>query len=179
MNFEQHAYLAELIKDAFIRKSFSAEDFTKAKQLLLEKGVSAKESECAVAVIQTCIECSNSTGRQLDLEGGLALMKEQFLVRRAVCPLHGIRTQARWQGKLSDLAQLRGWFCRMDRWYFGYFSVFKFFLPGAREAKVNWLRQQYNAEINDRQFDLGDGQLPSIVAHSFGTYLFIYSGIRS
>jgi serine/threonine-protein kinase len=59
----------------------------------------------------------------------------------------------------------------MDRWNFGYFSILRFLLPLARSAKVKWFRRIYREETQDRDVPLADGQYPSIVAHSFGTYI--------
>ncbi len=97
---------------------------------------------------------------------------------KIICPLHGIRTLAVWQKGLSDLAGSRGWVCRLDRWSYGRFSLLAFLTPWTREAKLNWLRRQYDAEINDRRLDIEQGQTPSVVAHSFGTYILGYTLIR-
>jgi hypothetical protein len=97
---------------------------------------------------------------------------------RVICPLHGIRTLAVWQKGLSDLAGSRGWTCRLDRWSYGRFSLFAFLTPWTREAKLNWLRRQYDAEIHDRRLDIEQGQTPSVVAHSFGTYILGYALLR-
>jgi hypothetical protein len=97
---------------------------------------------------------------------------------KVICPLHGIRTLAVWQKGLSDLASSRGWACRLDRWSYGRFSLLAFFMPLTREAKLNWLRRQYDAEIHDRRLDIEQGQTPSVVAHSFGTYILGYTLLR-
>ena len=97
---------------------------------------------------------------------------------RVICPLHGIRTHAAWQRGLSDLAASEGWVCRLDRWSYGRFSLSAFLTPWTREAKLNWLRRQYDAEINDRRLDIERGQTPSVVAHSFGTYILGYTLLR-
>jgi hypothetical protein len=53
-----------------------------------------------------------------------------------------------------------------------------FLTPWTREAKLNWLRRQYDAEIHDRRLDIEQGQIPSVVAHSFGTYILGYTLLR-
>ena len=53
-----------------------------------------------------------------------------------------------------------------------------FLTPWTREAKLNWLRRQYDAEIHDRRLDIEQGQSPSVVAHSFGTYILGYTLLR-
>ena len=97
---------------------------------------------------------------------------------RVICPLHGIRTLAVWQKGLSDLAGSYGWFCRLDRWSYGRFSLLAFFTPWSREAKLGWLRRQYDAEAHDRRLLIEKGQAPSVVAHSFGTYILGYTLLR-
>ena len=85
--------------------------------------------------------------------------------------LHGIRTHAHWQRSVSEVAGPAGWRTRLDRWYFGRFSVLRFLLPGQREMKVRWFRKTYDEETHDREVILGEGEYPSIIAHSFGTYI--------
>jgi pimeloyl-ACP methyl ester carboxylesterase len=52
-------------------------------------------------------------------------------------------------------------------------SVFKFLLPVARESKIKWFEKQYDEEIKDKDVDLDrkSDERPSVVAHSFGTYI--------
>jgi serine/threonine-protein kinase len=82
--------------------------------------------------------------------------------------LHGIRTHAAWQRAFSEVAHEAGIDVRMDKWNFGYFSVFRFLSPWSRQARVSWFREAYEAE-----FGVNEGSVlaPSIVAHSFGTYI--------
>ena len=94
---------------------------------------------------------------------------------KVVCPLHGIRTQAEWQKRLSELLAGYGWHCRLERWSFGHFSLLKFFTPWTRETKLEWFRQQYDDELHDRRLEIEKGQTPSVVAHSFGTYILGYA----
>ncbi|HKM54982.1 MAG TPA: TIR domain-containing protein, partial [Isosphaeraceae bacterium] len=97
---------------------------------------------------------------------------------RVICPLHGIRTLAVWQKGLSDLAGTYGWVCRLDRWSYGRFSLLAFVTPWSREATLGWLRRQYDAETHDRRLLIEKGQAPSVVAHSFGTYILGYTLLR-
>ena len=89
--------------------------------------------------------------------------------------LHGIRTAAKWQKAFAEVAQKNGLVPRIHSWDFGFFSVPRFLLPWARGKKLRWFRDTYVAEINDRSVPLKEGELPSIVAHSFGTYLVAYA----
>ncbi|MFX0579321.1 serine/threonine-protein kinase [Nocardia nepalensis] len=98
------------------------------------------------------------------------LSKRQPLSEGAVVvALHGIRTQAAWQRAFSEVAGRVGMGAHADRWNFGYFSVLRFLMPWARLAKVRWFRETYQQEFDDAPVT-GQKQ-PSIVAHSFGTYI--------
>jgi serine/threonine-protein kinase len=87
-----------------------------------------------------------------------------------VVALHGIRTQAAWQRAFSEVGARVGLNVRLDRWNFGYFSSLRFLMPWARLAKVRWFRETYQREFGE---EAGAPQRdhPSIVAHSFGTYI--------
>ena len=87
---------------------------------------------------------------------------------KVVVALHGIRTQAAWQRALSEIAGRHGISVHVDRWNFGYFSALRFLMPWSRLAKVRWFRHTYQQEFQGT----GEGaRHPSIVAHSFGTYI--------
>ncbi len=90
---------------------------------------------------------------------------------RMVVTLHGIRTHAKWQRAFVEVAQEAGLFCHLDRWNFGYFSVLQLLSPWSRDARVEWLRTVYQEEFPDVAYNASESELPSIVAHSFGTYL--------
>jgi len=85
--------------------------------------------------------------------------------------LHGIRTHAEWCRVLYEVAPQYGWQVRMDRWNFGRYSLFRFLHPWSRSDKVRWFREVYEQEVRDKDVGLGENQYPSIVAHSFGTYI--------
>jgi hypothetical protein len=89
----------------------------------------------------------------------------------AIFALHGIHTHAGWQRAFFQVADSHGWRPRLDRWNFGYFSVFRFILPWQRQAKVRWFRTTYRDELHDTEVGLRSTDFPSIVAHSFGTYI--------
>lgn len=88
-----------------------------------------------------------------------------------VFALHGIRTHADWHRPLYELLSSEAWQVRTDRWVFGYYNVFQFLTPWSRRAKVKWFREAYNDETKDRRVKLSERENPSIVAHSFGTYI--------
>jgi serine/threonine protein kinase len=88
-----------------------------------------------------------------------------------VVTLHGIRTHARWQRTFSEVASRHELHCKLDRWNFGYFSIVQFVSPWSRQAKVSWFRGIYHDEFGDQATSLLSTERPSIVAHSFGTYI--------
>ena len=88
-----------------------------------------------------------------------------------VVTLHGIRTHARWQRAFSEVASRAGLHCQLDRWNFGYFSILRFLMPWSRHARVSWFRATYHDEFGDRAASPLSTERPSIVAHSFGTYI--------
>ena len=90
---------------------------------------------------------------------------------RVVFPLHGIRTRADWQKAFADVAQNAGWKCRLNKWNFGRMSLPNFLLPFGRSKKIKWFEKTYTEETNDRNLDLRADERPSVVAHSFGTYI--------
>lgn len=87
--------------------------------------------------------------------------------------LHGIRSHGAWYDALGDVVQVKGWKMRINRWKFGKFLAIRLVFPGQRLAKVQWFREQYEAERSDSEsgIDYESHRYPSIVAHSFGTYI--------
>lgn len=84
--------------------------------------------------------------------------------RKIVISLHGIRTRGSWQKDLSPLITEQGWiYYPLD---YGWFSLLGFVPAIVRGRKVEWFRQRYN-EVQSRYPDV----IPSIVAHSFGTWI--------
>jgi serine/threonine-protein kinase len=92
-------------------------------------------------------------------------------IAQAVVTLHGIRTHAAWQRAFAEVASRAGWHCCLDRWNFGYFSAVRFMVPWSRVAKIGWFRQTYHDEFGDQAASPLTVERPSIVAHSYGTYI--------
>jgi serine/threonine-protein kinase len=97
---------------------------------------------------------------------------------RMVVTLHGIRTHARWQRAFSEVAAEANLRCLLDRWNFGYFSVFRFIFPWSRATRISWFRRTYQEEFPELMRTTADTELPSIVAHSFGTYILGHALLR-
>ena len=104
-------------------------------------------------------------------ENNLAESEPLPIAGRVLFGLHGIRTHAGWCRAFYEVASDSSWQVRMDRWNFGYFNIILFLLTFARAAKIRWFRKVYREECQDKDVRLDKGQYPSIVAHSFGTYI--------
>ena len=85
------------------------------------------------------------------------------VAKRAVITLHGIRTRGGWQ-KEVDTPLARHDFVPYTRDY-GFFYAWQLALHFMRQRRVEWFHRKYE-EVRKET----DG-LPSIIAHSFGTYL--------
>lgn len=84
--------------------------------------------------------------------------------RKVVVSLHGIRTRGLWQKDLSPLLSEQGWiYYPLD---YGWFSLLSFVPSVFRVGKIEWFRKRY-AEVLSRHPDV----VPSIIAHSFGTWI--------
>ncbi|WP_168566049.1 response regulator [Crateriforma spongiae] len=103
------------------------------------------------------------------------LLREISVVRSrtrgVIIPLHGIRTIALWHRTLADVAFKEAWYCSVAGWWYGRFSLFAFLSPLARSAKVRWFRERYTATMQEHKDLLSENMLPSVVAHSFGTFI--------
>lgn len=97
--------------------------------------------------------------------------------RRVVITLHGIESEGAWEMDLAPLISEQGWV--YYPLHYGRFRLDQFLNPSERKKKVRWFRDKYNYICN-RQ---GQDVRPSVIAHSFGTYivanaLTTYEGIK-
>jgi hypothetical protein len=106
-----------------------------------------------------------------------AQSKDDIRDPRVVVSLHGIRTIGAWQKILADVIDPE-WRCPLRDWNFGVFSFFRFLLPWQRKTKLRWFRSTYNNLLRDRDLQVSTENPPSIVAHSFGTYILGYALLR-
>ena len=83
---------------------------------------------------------------------------------RCVMSLHGIRTRGVWQKDLAPVLARHG----LVPWAldYGRFRADQFLRKGARLKKLTWLRTEYERVTAEAQ-----SKRPSIIAHSFGSYL--------
>ena len=80
-----------------------------------------------------------------------------------VVTIHGIRTTGRWQKEFSDhLTRAKYRHVALD---FGFFSAISLLMPWNRASKVEWFHQIYSERLSGRK------RYPSVVAHSFGSYI--------
>jgi len=80
-----------------------------------------------------------------------------------VVSIHGIRTRGAWQKVVNSELQKQGF--RHELLDYGYFTAIQLLLPWSRRKKVEWFRSEYE------RLTLETGSLPSVIAHSFGTYI--------
>jgi len=103
----------------------------------------------------------NSGGEHL--EAGRRNRKHVIAGRHLVLSLHGIRTRGTWQKDLTRSLNEGGF--DHEPLDFGFFRALQLIMPGARRSRTEWFREEYT-RINATL-----GEPPSIIAHSFGTYL--------
>ncbi|MCA3058433.1 MAG: hypothetical protein ING60_01225 [Rhodocyclaceae bacterium] len=84
--------------------------------------------------------------------------------RRVVASLHGIRTAAKWCAELAPLTAMRKAIPYLLN--YGWFGALGMYIPAIRNARVRWLRHEYDLMVQRTGI-----RKPSIVAHSFGTWL--------
>lgn len=86
------------------------------------------------------------------------------MTKRVVITIHGIRTRGAWQKNLATVLAKNDMVpYPLD---YGQFGVLEFVTPCMRESKLDWFHREY-----DRIRRQENVQRPSIIAHSFGTYL--------
>lgn len=83
---------------------------------------------------------------------------------QVVISLHGIETRGEWQKELTEA--MGGEFVHVPLDY-GTFRIWNFRKPSERRKKVDWFRDEYTRVCKEHGV-----KRPSIIAHSFGTYIF-------
>lgn len=84
--------------------------------------------------------------------------------KRVVITLHGIRTFAPWQKDLADELGKAGFNTKSLQ--YGYFGALKLVSHTHRKKQIDWFRDQYT--LIQKEYP---DTVPSIIAHSFGTYI--------
>ena len=83
--------------------------------------------------------------------------------RRLIISLHGIRTRGTWQKEFHSELQHDGF--PHELLDYGYFRALQLLMPFQKTRKVDWFRREYERLIGKT------GTRPSVIAHSFGTYI--------
>jgi hypothetical protein len=89
-----------------------------------------------------------------------------------VISVHGIRTAARWQKSLADLLSLYDIKHRAHD--FGHYGLQRFVWQSSRQRKINEFYDFYGDLVREQRVGVDPANYrsrPSIVAHSFGTYI--------
>lgn len=84
--------------------------------------------------------------------------------KTVVMIIHGIRTVAPWMDDVAHELTAAGF--HAETLDYDVFGATQLAWPRSRRGKVDWLRREY-----ERVCERNGDQVPSIVAHSFGTYL--------
>ena len=91
-------------------------------------------------------------------------MTARTQIPKVVIVLHGIRTRGTWQRQLAPILAKSGFIPELLD--YGWFGALPFLVPALRRRKVKWFLDQYQ-EIQRKY----PGVVPSVIAHSFGTYI--------
>ena len=85
------------------------------------------------------------------------------LLPALVMSLHGIRTRGAWQKHLNSDLQRLGF--RHELLDYGFFRGCQLIIPWFRKRQVEWFRREYERLTANAEAP------PSVIAHSFGTYI--------
>jgi pimeloyl-ACP methyl ester carboxylesterase len=98
---------------------------------------------------------------------------------RAIMCLHGIRTHAAWQRLAAEVFADNK--IKLRLYNFGRYGLHKFLLKWVNDKWPDRFYRYYWSAINDKNLrvDINNiGKRPSVVAHSFGTYILGYCMLR-
>lgn len=96
-----------------------------------------------------------------------------------VFSIHGIRTYGEWQKKFSDFMTALN--IPSASFSYGHFGLLKFANKASREKMIDAFCEYYTQKINYKKYDVDIAcytKRPSIVAHSFGTYIVAYCMLK-
>jgi len=99
--------------------------------------------------------------------------------KSVVMSLHGIRTRGAWQKTLDENLSAADMICVAED--YGYLSLSGFLISSSFGGKATWFLQRYTAVRQKYDAKLADGafrRYPSLVAHSFGTFIAAHSMIK-
>jgi pimeloyl-ACP methyl ester carboxylesterase len=93
-----------------------------------------------------------------------------------VISVHGIRTYGRWQKSLSDTLGSHG--IKHRSYDFGHYSLLRFGWGPSRQRKINEFYDFYSSLLREKGTGINPNDYrarPSIIVHSFGTYIVGYA----
>ena len=94
----------------------------------------------------------------------------------AVMTVHGIRTHAKWQKLLDEVASAQGIpTCPHD---YDYLPLLRFLMPCTEGAMIKSFEEWFSTrcQFKDYHMDLNDHtHRPSLIAHSYGTFIVAYA----
>ena len=92
--------------------------------------------------------------------------------------VHGIRTHAEWQNTLAEILNAEGILFKNRR--FGYYPITSFVRPARNQAEVDEFFGWYGDVVERHpNVDLDDPtKRPSVIAHSFGTFIIGYAMLK-
>ncbi len=101
------------------------------------------------------------------------------MLPKLVIATHGIRTSAKWQKTIGEI--LGDNHIRFRLHDYGYYGIHRFLRPSINEKMVDKFYETYQSIVREHSetVDLNNfAKRPSIIAHSFGTYLVGYSMLK-
>lgn len=84
-----------------------------------------------------------------------------------VITVHGIRLNNRWYEKFEDIQEVKEANIQFEFFEYGFFGFYKFLIPSQREKIIDKFCTFYSDTIKDTNYP------PSVIAHSFGTYIVL------
>lgn len=99
---------------------------------------------------------------------------------RLVFSIHGIRTKANWQKLLSRILKKEN--IAYEPYNYGFYGLFKFLFRPSNESMVNKFYEFYSFTISKEKYQislLSNFERPSIIVHSFGSYILGYCLLKN
>lgn len=98
---------------------------------------------------------------------------------KLVITIHGIRTHAEWQKQVAALLSARN--IPTHALSYGFYSLWRFLLRPSNDAMVERFCADYQRIVDSKDYKIDvddDRRRPSIIAHSFGTYIVGYCMLK-
>ena len=92
----------------------------------------------------------------------------KIYTKHTLISLHGIRTRGAWQKQLQASCDRADAGIQHRPFDFGFFGTIQLIVPALRDRKIAWFLNEYTTLIKTEK---NEETPPSIIAHSFGTYV--------